>query len=298
MVFFPKPVFAVSIEEETRHLLKETDLTAVEEALPNLNVKELLENALRGEGLADAETWKQAFRKALTGSAEELLPSLLRLCGYAILCITLSLLTKEEGVGTLAQSLLHISALLLPARQAVALIVRVGNTLDGIGKLCGAVTPTVSALLLAEGSVKLSAGGQAVALFVMDTLLSFAQRVLLPLLKGTAVLVLFSAAARNLPLNKLCKLPLSFAKWSCGIGFAAFLGLLTVKGIPAVRYDGVTVRAAKYAVEKLVPVVGGIFKDTTDTLIGCVLLLRGAFGIIVIIGANREKWLFSRVCGY
>ena len=265
-------------------LLEETDLSELQEAVPELSVRDLLEKAMRGEEVFEDRDVRTFVSDWLEESINKVMPSLLRLCGYAILCIVLSLLSSEDGIGRMGQSLLHISALLLPAQEIVTLTENAAKTLDRVGALCNAVTPSVSALLLAEGSVRFSAGGQAIALFVMEKLIAGAQNVLLPLLKGAAVLILLSSVVQQFPLKGLCKIPLSFVKWSCGIAFAAFLGMLMMKGIPAARYDGVTVRAAKYAVEKLVPVVGGIFKETTDTLIGCVLLLKGALGTVAILG--------------
>ena len=39
------------------------------------------------------------------------------------------------------------------------------------------------------------------------------------------------------------------------------------------------IRAAKYAVDNFVPVVGGMFSDTMDTLVGCTLIVKNALGV-------------------
>ena len=43
--------------------------------------------------------------------------------------------------------------------------------------------------------------------------------------------------------------------------------------------DSVAVRTAKYTVDNLVPVVGGLFKDSVDTLVGCALVVKNAIGL-------------------
>ena len=48
------------------------------------------------------------------------------------------------------------------------------------------------------------------------------------------------------------------------------------------------IRAAKYAVDNFVPVVGGMFSDTMDTLVGCTLIVKNALGVaavLVLVGA-------------
>ena len=60
--------------------------------------------------------------------------------------------------------------------------------------------------------------------------------------------------------------------------------MLTVQGATSASYDGVTMRAAKYAVDKFVPVIGGAFKDTADTLVGCSIVVKNAVGAVGLAG--------------
>jgi len=45
----------------------------------------------------------------------------------------------------------------------------------------------------------------------------------------------------------------------------------------------VVLRAAKYAVDNFVPVVGGMFSDTMDTLVGCTLIVKNALGVAAVL---------------
>ena len=48
--------------------------------------------------------------------------------------------------------------------------------------------------------------------------------------------------------------------------------------------DGISIRTMKYAVNNFVPVVGGMFADTMDTLIGSGLLVKNALGVTGLVG--------------
>ena len=55
-----------------------------------------------------------------------------------------------------------------------------------------------------------------------------------------------------------------------------------------VAIDGVTLRTAKYALNNLVPFVGGLFADTVDTLVGSGMLVQSALGVTgLIVIASR-----------
>ncbi|MFR3798380.1 MAG: stage III sporulation protein AE [Christensenellales bacterium] len=56
----------------------------------------------------------------------------------------------------------------------------------------------------------------------------------------------------------------------------------------AAAIDGVTLRTAKYALNNLVPFVGGLFADTVDTLVGSGMLVQSALGVTgLIVIASR-----------
>lgn len=60
-----------------------------------------------------------------------------------------------------------------------------------------------------------------------------------------------------------------------------------MQGVCSASIDGVAIRAAKYAVDNFVPVVGGMFSDTMDTLVGCTLIVKNALGVaaVLVLGA-------------
>ena len=71
--------------------------------------------------------------------------------------------------------------------------------------------------------------------------------------------------------------------WLLGISFTVFLGAMSLQGVTSASIDGVAIRAAKYAVDNFVPVVGGMFSDTMDTLVGCTLIVKNALGVATVI---------------
>lgn len=62
-----------------------------------------------------------------------------------------------------------------------------------------------------------------------------------------------------------------------------FLGAMSLQGVTSASIDGVAIRAAKYAVDNFVPVVGGMFSDTMDTLVGCTLIVKMRWELLTVI---------------
>ena len=62
-------------------------------------------------------------------------------------------------------------------------------------------------------------------------------------------------------------------------GPAVFGGYLTVSGVIAGSTDAVTVKAAKFTMSSLVPVVGGILSDAAETVLAGAGILKNAVGV-------------------
>lgn len=114
------------------------------------------------------------------------------------------------------------------------------------------------------------------------------QKITLPLAVGVAALTMVGGISEGLRVSRLCKLLRQAACWSLGFGFTVFVGVMTVQGLNAAALDGVSIRTAKFAMDRFIPIVGGMFADTVDTLVGCSLVVHnalGVLGLIILLGA-------------
>lgn len=102
--------------------------------------------------------------------------------------------------------------------------------------------------------------------------------VTLPLSLSSAVTTILRHLSPRIPVHRLCVFFRSLANWTLGVGFTVFISVSALQSLGAAAADGVTLRTAKYAVDNLVPVVGGMFADTMDTLVGASLLIKNALG--------------------
>ena len=84
--------------------------------------------------------------------------------------------------------------------------------------------------------------------------------------------------SERIRLTKLFKLLRTLCNWLMGACMTAFLAVVSVQGLLGAGYDSVAVRTAQYAVDNLMPVVGGDVADTMDALIGSAQLVKNALG--------------------
>ena len=109
-----------------------------------------------------------------------------------------------------------------------------------------------------------------------------------PLAVASGVLCMLCHLGDGIRVQRLAEFTQQCAVWSLGIGFTVFIGVLTTRSVTAAAIDGVTLRTAKYALNNLVPFVGGLFADTVDTLVGSGMLVQSALGVTgLIVIASR-----------
>jgi len=140
------------------------------------------------------------------------------------------------------------------------------------------------------GSVSAAIYKPAVA-FLSTTIVSAVSTVVLPV---TIALIVFSAIGKISPelnTDKFSAFLKSINKWIIGIGVSVFGMFFTVQGITAATYDGITKRAARYAISSGVPIVGGFLSGGFDlALAGSVLIKNsiGSLGLVLLMVALSE----------
>lgn len=145
--------------------------------------------------------------------------------------------------------------------------------------------PILLALLISMGGIASTGILQPATALLSGVIGIFLKNIMIPLISLSAILVLVSNINENIKLERLSKLTRNICTWILGIVFTVFIGVLSIQGILAATFDGISIRTTKYAIEAFVPVVGKMFSQTVDIIIGCSLMLKNAVGIAGLIVA-------------
>ena len=154
------------------------------------------------------------------------------------------------------------------------------ESVAGMAGLMQALFPLLVTLLAAVGGTASSMFYQPAVMAAAGSMTALVQQATMPLATGVAVLTMVTGISSRLRVGKLRRLFRQAADWTLGLGFTVFIGVMTVQGLGAAAVDGVSIRTAKYAMDNFIPVVGGMFADTVDTLVGSSLLIQNAVGVL------------------
>lgn len=213
-----------------------------------------------------------------------------------LLLLAIVLLTGlADGASALSAGKTIQGAPVAAALAITAVAVTDANTLIGLGNeviekmelFSKVLLPTVAAATAASGSPGGAAAKQFAVMLFSDVLMTLINRLLLPLVYAYIAACTAYAAIGNEGLKRIA----STLKWVVTSVLTtvllAFVGYLTVSGVIAGTTDAITIKATKFTVSSVVPVVGGILSDAAETVLAGAGILKnsvGVFGMLVVLG--------------
>ncbi|MGI5908338.1 MAG: stage III sporulation protein AE [Christensenellales bacterium] len=212
-----------------------------------------------------------------------LLVSLVALAVISGLLTNLRSSFASEGVGEIA----HYVVYLLMATVLVHLLWQcVGTARDAINAmvdLMQALFPILITVLTAMGNAAAAGVFQPAMAMLTGAVSSFIRDVIMPLVLMSGLIGIVSRMSERFPVKRMGKVLATGVKWATGIIFTVFVGIMTLQGMNAAALDGITIRTAKFTIDKAIPVVGGYMSDTVDTLLGCSLIVKNAAGVTGLV---------------
>ena len=161
------------------------------------------------------------------------------------------------------------------------------EAMDRMETLGDVLLPAVSMATVAGGSPGAAAVRHGATILFSDLLIRLIRRLLIPLCYAFVAASAAWAALGNDGLKRVGGL----VKWLITILLSAvllaFLFYLNITGVIAGGADAATLKAAKFTISNLVPVVGGVISDTAETLLAGASVLRngaGIFGMLAVAG--------------
>lgn len=95
---------------------------------------------------------------------------------------------------------------------------------------------------------------------------------------AAAGIAIAGSLSMNVSLKRLQEWIKRLLHWGTGGLLAAFTSILSLQGRMSAARDSAASRTAKYAIENLIPVIGGNVSDTLDSLLSTANVIRNALG--------------------
>ena len=248
---------------------------------------------------AQEKGFGESLLHILKAAVEKLQPQLASSAGLCLslfgVALLLSVLRSFDGK---SQAVVELAGVIVTATMLLNRtnsMIRVGTeTVERISTYGNLLLPVMTAALASQGGVTSSAALYA-ATAMFDSLLSSMISVLLvPMVYLYLVLAVVNGAAGDGLLKELR----DFVKWAMTWGLKlvlyVFTGYITLTGVISGTADQTAIKAAKLTISGMVPVVGGILSDASETVLVSAAAVKngaGVAGLLAVIAVTATPFL-------
>ena len=287
---FPETVFADDLSDSIEKNLDDVDLAELDDFYNRISGGDsLLENIrklIRGEYEFDYNGVTEYVKQLLLSKVKDYLPTVINIILIAIVYSVFNFIKGKylsSEIDNILNVVCYFAILLVILSVSTNLFTNIKNTIYSLRELCEIMSPIILTLMIASGGGTSAALYKPALVFLSGGITEIVSAVLLPLVGIIIIVSCFSEVSGNIRINKFNQLFSSILKWSIGIIISLYGVFLSVKGISAAAYDGISVKAARYAVSNSVPLIGGFIKDSLDLVVAGSVIIKNAVGISVII---------------
>ena len=153
------------------------------------------------------------------------------------------------------------------------------NTIQNITILGEIMSPVILTLMVASGGTVSASVYKPAVLFLTNGIMNIILDVVFPLIGITIIFSVADSFNKSVKLAKFSATATSVIKWIIGLSFTIYGLFLSVQGITSASFDGISIKAAKYAVSNSVPIVGGYLRDGFDLIVAGSVLIKNVVGI-------------------
>lgn len=146
-----------------------------------------------------------------------------------------------------------------------------------------AVAPVLLTLMTASGATSSAVAYTPTIALLGGGMTNAVTYLAFPALLMALVFDIIGSIATGIKLSKTADFFRSACKWLLGTAFFLFIAVIGVTGITASVRDGITVRAARFAVSKYVPIIGGYLSQGFDFIMAGNVLIKNALGSSAVV---------------
>lgn len=299
LLFLPDICFAQSLSDGVGEIVNGLDLSALEGTLsgagPFGNTETFRDTLLaiaRGEITLDLTAALEMLSATMLSSVRGSMWRLTRLIAPAMLWSILRRLST--GTSSAGKLVCQLCIGVFLTQDLTDHITLASTTVSRMNDGMQGLFPLLLTMMAAVGGSSGSAIMQPAVVASASTMTTLLREVTMPLATASAILTMLCHLGEGVKLQRLAAFVQSCASWTLGICFTVFIAVLTTRAVTAAALDGVTLRTAKYALSHLIPVVGGLFADTVDTLVGSSMLVQGALGVTGML--LIASWALTPLC--
>ena len=238
-----------------------------------------------------AELWEEAFRIMGPEMRQTAYAASSILLATILIAFIRILSGKEKHAADMIGAFVVASIFLKTSHSLISLAAETIRELNSYGKL---LFPVMATAMAAHGGVTASAALYSGTVVLDSVLGSIMSEMLIPVIYlFVAIAVMYTATGQSL-LKRIREAVKNSVSWFLKTLLTMYTTYMSITGVVSGTTDAAALKAAKVTISSVVPVVGGILSDASESvLVGAGVLKNaaGVYGILAVMAVCLEPFL-------
>ncbi len=286
-----KTVRAETLSENVNEQINNIDFTKLESLSYDLEQGENsflfnFNKIINGNYSVNYESFFEYVKNTIINNTLDFMPTLVTILAISVFSSLINSsksVVNSEGVASIINLVCYLTVVLLLSTKIFSYFSNAKIIIENISKINEIMSPIIITLMIASGGTISASIYKPTVTFFTNGIVNLILLVVFPLISLTLIFGVISVFSKTIKLNKFVDFFSSTIKWIIGLTITIFGLFLSVQGITGAMHDGISIKAAKYAISNSVPLVGGFLRDTFDLTVAGSVLIKNAVGISSII---------------
>ena len=281
---------AETLNENINNQLEFIDLSKLETLSLELEQGGLFNESfykiLEGKYSFSYESFYGYIKEIILNSVFDFMPMLITILAISVFSALINNSKSHfnsDGVGSVINLISYLTIILLLSNKIYSYFTNAKIIIENISKVNEIMSPIILTLMIASGGTISASVYKPTVTFFTNGIINLILLVVFPLITLVLTFGIISVFSKNIRFNKFVDFFSSVIKWIIGLTVTIFGLFLSIQGLSGAIHDGISIKAAKYAISNSVPIVGGFLRDTFDLTIAGSVLIKNAIGISSII---------------
>ncbi len=251
-----------------------------------MSVKEIVLSIINGEIGSDIVSVFNYIIDGVKENFKNYLSALMVILVIVLLCVLFNKVKADVGKQSVEEIIYFVCfavVISIIVRLSVGIIEDATNSIFSMQKQMNIVFPILLTIMTSIGASGTVAAFTPLIAFLSNLLSNLFSYVLLPIFSLVFVLSILNNLSSKTKFTKLIEFFNSLFKWIVGVSFGVFFLFFSMQGITASTSDGLSLKAAKFAVKNYVPLLGGYVSEGFEIVKAGLLLVRNSVGLVGII---------------
>lgn len=290
------PVNAASVKEEfnqqVNEQVKDFDFSELDKILENYGVNsksifgnknftDKLNDIISGKYTSDSESILHCILDIIFENILDIVPLLCSIISIVILCSFISQIRSSvngKNINDIVHFVCYAIVIIITSKIIIDCISITTQTILSMQQQMEIIFPILLTLMTAVGNAVSASVYQPAIALLTTLIMNIFTNIILPLFVTCFIFTIISNLSNTMKFDKFVNFFNSLIKWIITFTFTIFFAFLSIQGISAATYDGITIRTAKFTLKSYIPLLGGYLSEGFDLILASSLLIKNAIG--------------------